>query len=27
MLGEVRVVSRHVAMPTTNQEIANARKT
>jgi branched-chain amino acid transport system permease protein len=27
LLGEVRVVSRHVAMPTTNQEIANARKT
>ena len=27
LLGEVRVVSRHVAPPPSNQEIANARKT
>ena len=27
LLGEVRFVSRHVAIPASNQEIANARKT
>jgi branched-chain amino acid transport system permease protein len=27
LLGEVRIVSRHVALPATSQEVANARKT